>query len=86
MPMSARALTAALEDKFGFVASQGRHEKYRLTVEGTYVAHTQVSHGWGEISNTMLAKIARQLGVTSQELRLMVDCSIDREGYLRMVW
>jgi hypothetical protein len=84
--MSARELTASLEDKFGFAVTQGKkHEKYRLSLGGVYVAHTTVSHGWDDITDTLLSMIARQLGVTAQQLRLMVGCTISRSAYVELV-
>ena len=85
MPVAARVLASTLEHKFRFDPIQGRHTKYRLVVDGQWVANTQVSHGWGEISDQMLAKIARQLGVSRKQLQLMVDCSISRDAYISLI-
>lgn len=84
--MPARDLAASLEDKFGFTVKQGKgHEKYRLTVDGKYVAHTQVSRDGADLGNKLLGMLARQLRVTKGDLEQMVECSISKDEYIAKV-
>ncbi len=88
MPIPAAELRGTLIHKFGFApigSGRGRHEKYRLVVNGEYVAHTQVSRGALELGEPLLGVIARQLGVTRKQLYEMIDCRLDLSGYLAAV-
>ena len=86
MPIPSPELRSALTGKLGFEQSgsgRGPHEKYILKRGGTYFAHTQVPRGRADIGDSLLAMIARQLGVTRGELYGVIDCVMDQESYFR---
>ena len=86
LPIAAADLRSALSNKFGFAEASGaKHDKYRLEISGQYVAHTVVSRSHREISDALLSVVARQLGVSSGDLRSMIQCTIDRAGYLALL-
>lgn len=81
-------LKAKLTSKFGFAAAgsgRGPHDKFRLYVDGRWVAQTQVPRGSKPINDKLAGMIARQVGVTSRQLRDMIGCSIGRQAYLELV-
>lgn len=79
-------LRAILTGKLGFTQSEGsKHELFDLYVDGVYVANTRLSRAKDPIRSTLFGIIARQVGVSSPQLRQIVACSIDRDGYLEIV-
>jgi len=85
MPLAATELRRALVGKFGFSeagSGRGPHDKYRLEVDGQWMAHTLISGGASDLSDSILGQIARQLGVTRREVYEMVGCSMGLEAYL----
>lgn len=79
-------LRSILQDKLGFVNQGGaKHDKYELYVDGVYVAHTTISRNNEPIRDRLFGMMARQVGVTSPQLRQIVGCTIDRDGYLSIV-
>lgn len=80
-------LRRTLEHKLGFEPKDGKqpHTKYRLYINGQYVAHTQVPRSGTKIETTLQGLIAKQLGVNVVELNAIVECTIDREHYLSKV-
>jgi thiamine monophosphate kinase len=86
MPISKRKLTKCLEKKFHFAEEAGsKHEKYVLRVGNRKAAMTFFSRSHTDISDGLLSKIARQLGVDSKTLLEMVDCTVSNEDYLRLL-
>jgi len=86
MPVGAAEMRRALERKFGFAKTEGgNHEKFRLIVDGQYVAHTMVSRGGSDIGDPLVSRMALQLGVTRPQLAEMVSCQIGRDAYLGLV-
>jgi hypothetical protein len=88
VPIPARALRSTLTGKFGFSGDgtgRGPHEKFRLEVDGVYVAHTMVSRGATDIDDSLVAAIARQLGVSRKQVYEMVGCQIDKPSYLNLL-
>jgi hypothetical protein len=88
VPIHGSALRTALGSKLGFAKSgsgRGPHDKYRLYVDGQWVAQTQVPRGSSPIGDPLARRIAKQVGLTLDELRSMVSCDIDRETYLGIV-
>jgi hypothetical protein len=86
VPIPSPELRSALTGKLEFEPSGsggGPHEKYVLKRGGTYLAHTQIPHGRADVGDTLLAMIARQLGVTRRELYGVVDCTMDQDSYVR---
>jgi|GEM_PF-3664608 len=64
------------------MAPGSKHDKFRLRVDGKYLAHTVVSRGHNDISEVISSLIARQLGVSKRDLHQMIDCTLDRDGYI----
>lgn len=86
MPLDARTVDTRLANKFGFNRSEGSsHVKFRLEVDGVFVAHTRMSRGGSDIGDPLIGAMARQLGVTASQFRQMVECTIDRDAYLGLV-
>ena len=83
MPKSKNDLRRCLVRKFGFAEVAGsKHEALSLIVDGRKVATTRFSHSWRDIDDSMLRQIARELWVTSQDLKRMVNCTLSRDEYL----
>jgi hypothetical protein len=59
MPISARKMDSILVNKLGFSRRGRKHRVYTLQIEGREVARTLISHGAKEISDRMLATVAR---------------------------
>jgi hypothetical protein len=89
VPLKAGDLQDKLENKFGFARDDsGKHITFKLVVDDVYLAATHVSHGWrakDEIGDALVTLIARQLGVTSAQLRQMIACTLDSPGYRSLV-
>ncbi len=86
MPIPARELKATLSGKLGFKpkgSGRGPHDKFELKVGGRYVAHTQVPRGYRDLDDSLLGRIALQLGVPRRLVYELVACTMDRESYLR---
>jgi hypothetical protein len=84
MPKSKRDLRKCLLDKFQFSeVEKTKHEAVALFIDGKQVAITCFSRSWDDIDDGMLGNIARQLWVTSRDLRKMYDCTMTREDYLQ---
>ena len=73
-----RKLLMEIEDEQG-------HRYYVLYVDGQWVLQTKISTGtrYRELGDAPLAKIAKQLGVTRQQLDDLVECSMSREEWVR---
>ena len=75
-----------LLSKLGFADAGGtKHEKYRLEIDGQFVAQTAMSRSWRDISTPMITNLAHQIGLTSKEFRMVMDCRMNREKYLQAV-
>ena len=64
MPISARKMDSILVNKLGFSRRGRKHRVYTLQIEGREIARTLISHGAKEISDRMLATMAKQMGIT----------------------
>lgn len=85
MPISARKMDSTLVNKLGFSRRGRKHRVYTLQIEGREVARTLISHGAKEISNRMLATMARQMGITSSQLKAIVRGELSREDYYQLL-
>ena len=88
MTIAASALRSALGNKLGFeLAGSGRapHDKYRLYVDGQWLAQTQVPRGGAPIRDPLARRIAKQVGLDLDQLRSLVGCQISRDAYLGIV-
>lgn len=62
------------------------HGWYKLNIFGYPSISTKVSSNHtADITDTILSKMAKQLHVTSKVFRGLVDCSVSREEYLRII-
>ena len=85
MPVSARKMDSILVNRLGFSRRGRKHRVYTLQIEGREVARTLISHGAKEISNRMLATMARQMGITSSQLKAIVRGELSREDYYQLL-
>ena len=85
MPISARKLDSILVNNLGFSRRGRKHRVYTLQIEGREVARTLISHGAKEISDHMLATMARQMGITSSQLKAIVRGELSREDYYQLL-
>jgi hypothetical protein len=88
MPLSARDVESKLLNKFNFSPAQNRntdHKWYELQIEGIPVISTKLSHGIRELSDDLLAMIARQLHVRKKFLVEMVNCTKSSSDYIQQV-
>jgi hypothetical protein len=83
-PRKTKAIRAALLKK-GFVADDTHHEMFWLVVDGKKTSvRTRISHGAKEYGDELLALVARQVGLSRQELYRLIDCPMDG-GKLRLL-
>ncbi|MCL5966191.1 MAG: hypothetical protein M1550_03075 [Deltaproteobacteria bacterium] len=76
-PRKTKAIRAALIKK-GFVADDTHHEMFWLVADGKKTSvRTRISHGAKEYGDELLSLVARQVGVSKQELHRLVDCPMD---------
>jgi hypothetical protein len=85
MPLSARKIHHALVHKVGFTRQDRRHRVYLLKVAGHTIAQTLMSHGAREIDDRLIARMARQTGLTLRQFRDLINCPLTREAYLRLL-
>lgn len=85
MPISARKMDSILVNVLGFYRKGRKHRVYVLEIGGREVARTLISHGTRELSDRMLAVMARQMGITSRQLRAIVRGEIGKEGYYQLL-
>lgn len=83
MPRDKRDVEAGLTNK-GFRLKGGDHHYYVFWTEGgkKSTAKTKTSHGsMRDISDDLLAKMAKQCGVTKANFLKLVDCPLTRQEY-----
>lgn len=84
MIISPKELHDCLVNKFKFdEIKKTKHDALILVVDGRQVAYTQFSRSREDIRDKMFGMIARQIGVTSPDLKKMVGCTKSREEYLQ---
>src|ERR1017187_5897676 len=74
-----------LKSKFKFEESETDHHIYTLVVEDKVVRWTKVSHGNKEIYDTLIGKMAQQLGVRNKQFSEMINCSISKDQYYSLI-
>ena len=76
-PRKTKAIRAALMKK-GFIADDTHHEMFWMVVDGKKTSiRTRISHGAKEYGDELLALVARQVGLSKQELFRLIDCPMD---------
>ena len=85
MPVSTRKMDRILVNILGFERRMGRHQIYILRFGGKQVARTLISHGVREIGDDLMAVMARQMGITSPELKEIIAGKMARENYYRLL-
>lgn len=84
-PRKTRAIRAALLSK-GFIADDTHHEMFWLVVDGRKTSiRTRISHGVAEYGDNLLPLVARQVGLSKQELYRLIDCPMDGEKLKRLL-
>lgn len=79
-------LSQALKAKAGAAEDRQRdHVFYYITVKGREERATKLSHGAkGQFPSPLLGTIARQMRLTSAELRRFVNCELEGEEFLAL--
>lgn len=83
MPRDKRDVETGLSTK-GFLRQEGDHHYFVYWSESgkKSMAKTKTSHGSGrDISDDLLAKMAKQCGVTKGQFLKLVDCPLTRHEY-----
>jgi predicted RNA binding protein YcfA (HicA-like mRNA interferase family) len=82
----ARDVQSALSRK-GFVEYSKRdHRYYFLHYNGKKTSiYTKISHTSSDINSNLISKMARQVRLKSEEFDSLVDCGLDRDGYLTIL-
>lgn len=83
MPKAQREIEAGLLNK-GFKRRENDHSYFVYeSLEGKKArAFTKTSHGRGiDISDNLLAQMARQCGLTKQQFMKLVECPLLRQQY-----
>ncbi len=75
----------ALFDKLQLVTQTSHHKTATLYYEGRAIIRTRISHGQGDISPIIVAKMRSQLKVSEQQLRKLIECSMSYEDYIRLL-
>lgn len=74
---------ATLERKLGLKSREGRDRLSWFEHEGKVITRTRRSHGSGELPHSH--SIRQQLKLSEDQLRDVLDCSIDRDGYIEIL-
>ena len=88
MALSREDTERALLRKLGMRLDDRRdHRFYELYVDDRWVLQSKISTGtkYRQLGDPLVAKIARELRVSPSELRAIVQCPLDREGYLQLL-
>jgi predicted RNA binding protein YcfA (HicA-like mRNA interferase family) len=82
MPRKQADVEKSLKAK-GFSLGTGDHNYFLyVSKAGKKTAvFTKTSHGSKEISDNLLAKMARQVKLSRSDFDLLVDCPLDRDAY-----
>jgi len=72
-------LQGKLTGKYGAYTEAGNHMRYYWDIDGKRCGGAKVSHGskQKDLPDFVASSIARKLGVTRQELKVMESCSFD---------
>jgi hypothetical protein len=85
VPRPARAVDSALLQK-GFRSHNSDHVYYYLHVDGRKtMIRTKISHNARDITENLLALMARQVKLTKRQFLELVDCPLTNEQYVRLL-
>ena len=80
-----RRIRTALLAK-GFEEEHTHHVIFRLIVNGRKTGiRTRISHGAREYGDSLLAAVARDMGLRKAELDAFVQCPMSYENYIRVL-
>lgn len=83
--LKARDVRRALERK-GFRQENSHHRFYYFFVDGKKSAiHTKLSHSSDDIPDGLCSTMARQLCLARSDFERLVECSLDYDGYVRIL-
>jgi hypothetical protein len=83
MPAKAREIDRMLRSKLQAVVREGgKHTRYMIEHQGQVVALMVMSHGASEIGEPLLARMAREVGVSRRQFQLLLDCPMSYEEYI----
>lgn len=74
-----------LTSKFKFQESETDHHIYKLVINNNIVCWTKVSHGTKEIHDTIIGKMANQIGVRNRQFCEMINCTISKDDYYGII-
>ncbi|MDD2665563.1 MAG: hypothetical protein PHD13_02115 [Methanocellales archaeon] len=74
-------------NKKGFKENGSHHKKYTLYVGRKRTSiYTFISHGSKtEYNDSLLSKMKNHLCLSKQELELLIDCPLDKDGYTKLL-
>lgn len=82
MPRKHSAIERGLKNKGFGVAESHHHYFIYYSIDGKKTAvKTKTSHGQREISDDLIAKMARQVKVSRSEFLDLIDCPLSRKDY-----
>jgi len=86
-PRKVAEIVKALGSKGFEIEEGGRHIKCKLLVDGlpTRILTVFSRGSRGEYNDFMLGKVSRQLGLQRKEFDDLVDCPLDKPGYLTLL-
>ena len=80
-----RRIRSALLAK-GFEEEQTHHVIFRLIVGGRKTGiRTRISHGAREYGDSLLAAVARDMGLRKAEFDAFIQCPMSHEDYVRVL-
>jgi hypothetical protein len=86
MPAKVRDVDRMLQGKLGAGAEERRgHTWYMIFYQDRLLAQTALSRSYAEISDDLLARIARELKINLKQLRLLLACPWRYDDYVAQV-
>jgi hypothetical protein len=69
----------------GMERDENHHHMFRKTIDGVTHLVTRTSHGMDEVGDSLAKLMARQCCLQLREFWSLVDCTLDEEGWNRLV-
>lgn len=85
MPNRNVEIETRLKSKFGFQSAKKKHRWVELRLPDAPVVRTCISHARQTIGQDLEHKMARQIKVSVQYFRGMIDCTRTCEDYYRLL-